>query len=77
VCRYVEKSKDRQAQGKLKERIVQEQRAIEAERTAFLQESDETLNELLTQYWQLRKEAGEYSPLVLPQKDCTRSMGAC
>lgn len=38
---------------------MHEQRAVENERNAFLQTKDDELSELLGQYWEMRKEAGE------------------
>lgn len=53
------RSKERQGLNKERERILADHKAVTAEMDAFVEENEHELNELLAQYWTLRKEAGK------------------
>lgn len=56
---YVVKSKDRNKSQKERDELLREQKVLEAEMAAFINESETNLNDLLQEYWAMRKQAGE------------------
>ncbi|KAL1410055.1 kinetochore-associated Ndc80 complex subunit nuf2 [Vanrija albida] len=57
---YVVKSKDRNKSQKERDELLREQKVLEAEMAAFINESETNLNDLLQEYWAMRKQAEDY-----------------
>ena len=59
--RYVVRAKERGVWQKEREHLLTEQKELEAEMSAYVAKHEGEINELLHEYWTMRKQAGEHS----------------
>ena len=59
---YVFQNKERRTWSKERDRLAAEQKAIEEEMAEFVKIHEGEINELLQEYWTMRKQAGESAP---------------
>ncbi len=60
ALRYVVRAKERGVWQKEREHLLAEQKEVEAEMAAFVAKHEGEINELLEEYWTMRKQAGEW-----------------
>ena len=67
---YVLRSKERGLWQKEQQQILAEQKEVEAEMAAFVTKHEGEINELLQEYWTMRKQAGECGMLIEMTSSC-------
>jgi kinetochore protein Nuf2 len=64
----MERSKERSVWQRKREVIQSQQKELEAEMAAFVSENEGEINELLGEYWTMRRQAGELADLMSSNK---------
>jgi hypothetical protein len=59
----MERSKERSVWQRKREVIQGQQKELEAEMAAFVSKNEAEINELLAEYWTMRRQAGKWRPL--------------
>ena len=67
---YVVRAKERGLWQKEREQILAEQREVEAEMATFVAKHEGEINELLQEYWTMRKQAGECGKVDRDASSC-------
>ena len=65
---YVDRRKERGTWQKQREQLAAEQKAVEEEMDRFIALHEGEINDLLTEYWTMRKQAGECSSFFLSRE---------